>query len=69
MGTHAFRPCLQGQWLKCNSVHVTARERGSLFQGWLMLPQALASHPAELGRPKETDTLESERQRKEVKAF
>lgn len=34
-----------------------------------MLHSALASHPTELGSPKETDTLESERQRKEVKAF
>lgn len=35
-----------------------------IVQDWLMLQSAQASHPAELGSPKETDTFESERQKK-----
>lgn len=47
-----------------------SRRKGLIVWGWLMLHSALASRPTELlRRPKETDTLEPERQRKEVKAF
>ena len=46
-----------------------SRRKEPIVQGLADARCSLAGHPTELGSPKETGTLESEGQRKEVKAL